>query len=98
MRIHEWLFFTLLKTLMSAVLPFKSVTSMPTVRILGDPMFVPAKLDLLETEKLVPVREFKITKSLNWVLWAFRLDGEVNFSTDPKNCIALATARHDSFI
>ena len=50
---------------MSAVLPFKSVTTMPTVRMLGDLIFALAKLDLLEMEKLVPVRDFKITKGLN---------------------------------
>ena len=37
------------------MLPFGPVTSMPTVRILADLMFVPVKLDLPEMEKLAPV-------------------------------------------
>ena len=41
---------------MSAVLPFGSVTSMPTARIPADLMFVPVKLDLLEMEKPATVR------------------------------------------
>ena len=49
---------------MSAVLPFGSVTSMPTVRILADLMCVPVKLDLPEMEKLVPIREFKTMPTL----------------------------------
>ncbi len=49
----------MLKILTSAVLPVGSVTSMPTVRILADLMFVPAKPDSLEMEKLVPVRKLK---------------------------------------
>ena len=36
--------------------PFGSVTSMPTVVILPDLMFVPAKLDMLEMGKLAAVR------------------------------------------
>ena len=46
--------------LMSAGLLSQFVTSMPTVRILSDLMFVPAKPDLLEMEKLVPVRQNRI--------------------------------------
>ena len=36
---------------------------MPTVRILVDLMIVPAKLDLLEMEKLVPVSEYRMLVS-----------------------------------
>ena len=41
--------------------PSGSVTSMPTVGILADHMFVPAKLDLPGMEKLAPVRKYNIT-------------------------------------
>ena len=41
---------------MSAVLPFLSVTSMPTARTPVDLIGVHVKLDLVEMEKHVPVR------------------------------------------
>ena len=44
-----------MQTLMNAVLLFRFVTSMPTVRILTDLMFVPVNLDLLEMAKLATV-------------------------------------------
>ena len=51
---------------MNAVPLYEFVTSMPTVRILVDLMFVPAKLDLLAMEKLALV-----SRSLNVVLFLF---------------------------
>ena len=42
----------------SAVLPSLSVTSMPIVRTPVNPIGVHVKLDLLEMEKHVPVREY----------------------------------------
>ena len=47
---------------MNAALLFPCVTSMPIVGTLAVPIFVPAKLDLLETEKLALVREDKNSK------------------------------------
>ena len=42
---------------MSAVLPYQFVTSMPSVRILAAHIVVPAKLDILEMEKLALVTD-----------------------------------------